>query len=106
MAGKHIVSGYPSSTFEARNSAKESFEKISDIGTTQHFVVVDRDIRKKLTKFPFISDFNNYSVKHLVVFFIAHRYRENQVRARDIRFWDLSPDIRIIVCTKNSLLKS
>ena len=80
MAGKHVISGYPHSTFQARNSVKESFEKISDIGTTQHFVAVDRDIRKELTKFPFISDFNNYSVKHLVVFFIAYRYRENQVR--------------------------
>jgi len=64
MPGKHILSGYSHSIFKfkAKIPVKETFEKILDIGATQHFAIVDGDIRRELREFAFISDFDYYSL--------------------------------------------
>ena len=62
LPGKHLLSGYSYSIFRTKAPVKETFEKILDIRATQHFAVVDGNLRKELAEFAFISGFNNYSV--------------------------------------------
>ena len=62
LPGKHILSGYSHSIFKTMVPVAELFEKITDIGTTQHFALVDGDIRRELEEFAFISGFENYSL--------------------------------------------
>lgn len=62
ITGKHILSGYSHSIFKAITPVNELFEKILEIGATQHFAIVDGDIRKELAEFAFISGFDYHTV--------------------------------------------
>lgn len=62
LPGKHILSGYSHSIFKTEIPVKELFEKIIDIGATQHFACVDGDVRKELEEFAFICGFEYYGV--------------------------------------------
>ncbi len=64
LPGKHILNGYSHSIFKASMPVEELFEKILDIGSTQHFTVVDGDINNELREFAFIAGFEYHSVNN------------------------------------------
>ncbi|MCK4982181.1 MAG: hypothetical protein KAS17_04605 [Victivallaceae bacterium] len=62
MPGEHVLTGYSHSIFKTDAPVNEVFEKIISIGTTQHFAVIDADIRKELIEYAFIKGFDYHSV--------------------------------------------
>jgi len=57
-----MIAGYSHSIFKTRILPTELFEKIIDIGTNQHFVIVEGDIRKELEELAFISNYDYYTL--------------------------------------------
>lgn len=62
IEGPHMIAGYSHSIFKTRILPTELFEKIIDIGTNQHFVIVEGDIRKELEELAFISNYDYYTL--------------------------------------------
>lgn len=60
--GDHIISSFCHSTFKPSIPSRELFEQILNIGTTQHFAVVDGDIRQRLGEFAFIKGFEYHQI--------------------------------------------
>ena len=57
LPGKHSLCSYSHSDFKPDIPVSSLFEKIISVGTTQHFAVVEGDIRKELSIFAKINDF-------------------------------------------------
>ncbi|MFA6568738.1 MAG: hypothetical protein WCS96_11045 [Victivallales bacterium] len=64
LPGKHTLCSYSHSDFKPDMSVARLFEEIISIGTTQHFAVVDGDLRAELSLFAKISDFEYHEIKN------------------------------------------
>lgn len=62
MEGDHILASYSHSIFKPAIPVNGFFEKIIQIGTTQHFAVVDGDVRKELKDLSAMMDFKYYEI--------------------------------------------
>ncbi len=62
LEGKHLFASYSHSIFKPLIPVKELFEKILNIGTTQHFAVVDGDYRAELSMLAEIMGFEFYQI--------------------------------------------
>ena len=63
LPGKHLLATYSHSIFKPQVPVKELFEQILNIGTTQHFAVVDGDWTAELADFAKIMGFEFYNIK-------------------------------------------
>ena len=63
LPGKHLLATYSHSIFKPQVPVKELFEQILNIGTTQHFAVVDGDWTAELADFAEIMGFEFYNIK-------------------------------------------
>lgn len=63
LPGKHLLATYSHTIFKPVVPVKELFEKILNIGATQHFAIVDGDYTKELEAFAEIMGFEFYSIK-------------------------------------------
>lgn len=62
IQGSHILASYSHGILKPLIPVKEFFEKILNIGTTQHFALVDGDYRKELSILAEIMGFDFYSI--------------------------------------------
>ncbi|MBN2375434.1 MAG: hypothetical protein JXD22_03470 [Sedimentisphaerales bacterium] len=62
MPGEHILTGYSHSVFKTSAPVNEVFEKIISIGTTQHFIVIEDDVRQYLAEYAYIKGFDYHSI--------------------------------------------
>ncbi len=62
LEGKHLFASYSHSIFRPLIPVKELFEKILNIGTTQHFAIVDGDYRAELSMLAEIMGFEFYQI--------------------------------------------
>ena len=60
---KHLLATYSHTIFKPVVPVKELFEQILRIGATQHYAIVDGDIRAELENFAEIMGFEFYSIK-------------------------------------------
>ncbi|MBR5906226.1 MAG: hypothetical protein IKZ51_07215 [Bacteroidales bacterium] len=60
---KHLLATYTHTIFRPEVPVKELFEKVLNIGTTQHFAVADGDWRPQLEAFAEIMGFEYYDIK-------------------------------------------
>lgn len=60
---KHLLATYSHTIFKPEVPVKELFEKVLNIGSTQHFAVVDGDCRAELEAFASIMGFEFYNIK-------------------------------------------
>lgn len=60
---KHLLATYSHSIFKPSVPVKELWEKVLNIGTTQHYAIVDGDYRRELEDFAEIMGFEFYSIK-------------------------------------------
>jgi L-arabinose isomerase len=60
--GAHILASYSHGIFQPLIPVKEFFEKILNIGTTQHFALVDGDYRQELSLLARIMGFDFHSI--------------------------------------------
>ena len=60
---KHLLATYSHTIFKPEVPVKELFEQILRIGATQHYAIVDGDIRAELENFAEIMGFEFYSIK-------------------------------------------
>lgn len=63
LEGEHFLASYSHSVFKPIVPVTELFERILNIGTTQHFAVVDGDYRNELKYFAYIMGFDYYSIE-------------------------------------------
>ena len=63
LPGKHLLATYTHTIFRPEVPVKELFEQVLNIGTTQHFAVVDGDWTAQLKDFAAIMDFEYHYVK-------------------------------------------
>lgn len=63
LPGKHLLATYSHSIFRPEVPVKELFEKILNIGATQHYAVVDGDYTAELEDFAGIMGFEFYNIK-------------------------------------------
>ena len=61
LPGEHALCSYSHSDFKADRPVTELFEGILSVGTNQHFAIVDGDLRKELSIFAKICDFEFHS---------------------------------------------
>jgi L-arabinose isomerase len=61
LPGEHALCSYSHGDFRPKAPVTELFEKIIKIGTTQHFAVVEGDVREKLAMFAKINNFDFYA---------------------------------------------
>ena len=62
LEGKHLFASYSHSIFRPHIPVKDFFEKILNIGTTQHFAVVDGDYCTELSTLSEIMGFEYYEI--------------------------------------------
>ncbi len=62
-AGQKMFDLYMHGTYAIDDEIKELFEKVLNIGSTQHFAVVDGDCRAELEAFASIMGFEFYNIK-------------------------------------------
>ena len=62
LEGKHLFATYSHSIFRPVVPVKELFRRILEIGTTQHFAIVDGDYCKELSTFAEIMGFEYYEI--------------------------------------------
>ncbi len=62
-AKKHLLATYSHSIFKPVVPVKELFEKILNIGATQHYAIVDGDWRGQLSDFASIMGFEFYDIR-------------------------------------------
>ena len=60
---KHLLATYTHTIFRPEVPVKELFEKVLNVGTTQHFAVADGDWRPQLEAFAEIMGFEFYNIK-------------------------------------------
>lgn len=63
LPGKHLLATYSHSVFRPVVPVKELFEQILRIGATQHYAIVDGDIRPELEDFAQMIGFEFYNIK-------------------------------------------
>ena len=63
LPGTQILATYTHTIFKPVVPVKELFEKVLNIGTTQHFAVVDGDCRPQLKAFAEIMGFEFYDIR-------------------------------------------
>lgn len=63
LPGEHLLATYSHSIFRPVVPVKELFEQILKIGATQHYAIVDGDIRSELEDFAEIMGFEFYNIK-------------------------------------------
>lgn len=63
LTGKHLLATYSHSVFRPVVPVKELFEQILRIGATQHYAIVDGDIRPELEDFAQMMGFEFYNIK-------------------------------------------
>lgn len=63
LPGKHLLATYSHTIFKPEVPVKELFEKILNIGATQHYAIVDGDYRAELEAFAEIMGFEFYNIK-------------------------------------------
>lgn len=63
LPGKHLLATYSHSVFRPVVPVKELFEQILRIGATQHYAIVDGDIRPELEDFAQMMGFEFYNIK-------------------------------------------
>ena len=63
LPGKHMLATYSHTIFKPVVPVKELFEKVLNIGTTQHFAVVDGDWRPQLEAFSEIMGFEFFDIR-------------------------------------------
>ncbi|MDD5728298.1 MAG: hypothetical protein PHV59_07035 [Victivallales bacterium] len=61
LPGKHALCSYSHADFRPEKPVTELFERIIKTGTTQHFAVVEGDVRQQLAMFAKINHFDFYS---------------------------------------------
>jgi len=62
IPGEHTLASYSHGIFKPLIPVKEFFEKILNIGTTQHFALVDGDYRKELSILADIMGFEFHNI--------------------------------------------
>jgi L-arabinose isomerase len=62
IPGAHILASYSHGIFQPLIPLKEFFEKILNIGTTQHFALVDGDYRQELSLLAGMMGFEYYNI--------------------------------------------
>lgn len=62
LPGDHILKGYSHTILKPDVPVKELFQKILDIGATQHYALVDGDYRTELRLLSEIMDFDYYEI--------------------------------------------
>jgi len=62
LPGNNELCSYSHSDFKTETPVTEIFEKIISTGTTQHFAVVEGDVREELQLFAKISNFDFYNI--------------------------------------------
>ena len=63
LPGKHLLATYSHTIFKPVFPVKELFEKVLNIGATQHYAIVDGDCRAELEAFARIMDFEFYNIE-------------------------------------------
>ena len=63
LPGKHLLATYSHTIFKPVVPVKELFEKVLNIGSTQHFAVVDGDWRPQLEELAGIMGFEFYNIQ-------------------------------------------
>lgn len=63
LPGKHLLATYSHTIFKPVVPVKELFEKILNIGATQHYAIVDGDYTAELEAFAEIMGFEFYNIK-------------------------------------------
>ena len=63
LPGKHLLATYSHTIFKPVVPVKELFEKILNIGATQHFAIADGDWRPQLEALAGIMDFDFYNIQ-------------------------------------------
>jgi L-arabinose isomerase len=63
LPGKHLLATYSHSIFKPVVPVKELFEKILNIGATQHYAIVDGDCTHELEIFAELMGFEFYNIK-------------------------------------------
>lgn len=63
LPGKHLLATYSHSVFRPVVPVKELFEQILRIGATQHYAIVEGDIRPELEDFAQMMGFEFYNIK-------------------------------------------
>lgn len=62
LPGKHLLATYSHTIFRPVVPVKELFQKVLNIGVTQHYAIVDGDYRAELEAFAKIMDFDFYNI--------------------------------------------
>ena len=62
LPGKHSLCSYSHSDFRPDIPVARLFEKIISVGTTQHFALVEGDLRSELSLFAKINDFEYHEI--------------------------------------------
>ena len=62
LPGEHALCSYSHADFRTEGPVSELFEKILRVGTTQHFAVVEGDVRDKLEIFAGINGYDFYKL--------------------------------------------
>lgn len=63
LPGEHLLATYSHSIFKPDVPVKRLFEEILNIGSTQHFGLVDGDYREVLRQLCQLMDFDYYEIK-------------------------------------------
>ncbi len=63
LPGKHLLATYSHTIFKPVVPVKELWEKVLNIGATQHYAIVDGDCTKELEAFAEIMGFEFYNIK-------------------------------------------
>jgi L-arabinose isomerase len=56
LDGEHFITGYSHGVFRPHVPVERLFERIAEIGTTQHFAIVDGDFREGLQSLARVAD--------------------------------------------------
>ena len=63
LPGKHLLATYSHTIFKPVVPVKELFERILNIGVTQHYAIVDGDVRPQLEAFAEMMGFEYYDIR-------------------------------------------
>ena len=63
LPGKHLLATYSHTIFRPELPVKELFERVFKVGVTQHFAIVDGDVRPQLEAFAEMMGFEFYDIR-------------------------------------------
>ncbi|MBO7644552.1 MAG: hypothetical protein J6S62_06295 [Bacteroidales bacterium] len=63
LPGKHLLATYSHTIFKPVLPVKELFERVLKVGVTQHYAIVDGDVRPQLEAFAEIMGFEFYDIR-------------------------------------------